>query len=166
MVKDPSEYLQCLWLKVCWNIELQLWFDFEQVLAAGDMCAICQEKMHAPIALRCNHIFCEDCVSEWWVLCSKMHSILIIFAFMMNMSLRMVTLSWRIDLVEWFGFIILWVMWESGCQLFTFLTYDHCGRFERERTCPLCRAVVRSVGLRSYGDGSTSLLIQLFWGSM
>ncbi|KAH9619294.1 hypothetical protein KSS87_021554 [Heliosperma pusillum] len=37
----------------------------EQVTAAGDMCAICQEKMHAPILLRCKHIFCEDCVSEW-----------------------------------------------------------------------------------------------------
>lgn len=71
----------------------------EEVLAAGDMCAICQEKMHAPISLRCKHIFCEDCVSEW---------------------------------------------------------------FERERTCPLCRAVVKSAGLRSFGDGSTSLFIQLF----
>ncbi|CAM6128425.1 unnamed protein product [Calypogeia fissa] len=71
----------------------------EEVSAAGDMCAICQEKMHAPISLRCKHIFCEDCVSEW---------------------------------------------------------------FERERTCPLCRAVVKSAGLRSFGDGSTSLFIQIF----
>lgn len=38
-----------------------------QVNAAGDLCAICQEKMHAPILLRCKHIFCEDCVSEWLV---------------------------------------------------------------------------------------------------
>jgi hypothetical protein len=38
-----------------------------QVTAAGDLCAICQEKMHSPILLRCKHIFCEDCVSEWWV---------------------------------------------------------------------------------------------------
>ncbi|CAK9213405.1 unnamed protein product [Sphagnum troendelagicum] len=71
----------------------------EEVLAAGDMCAICQEKMHAPISLCCKHVFCEDCVSEW---------------------------------------------------------------FERERTCPLCRAVVKLAGLRSYGDGSTNLFIQLF----
>ncbi|KAF3682438.1 putative exocyst complex component 5-like isoform X1 [Capsicum annuum] len=71
----------------------------EQVNAAGDLCAICQEKMHAPILLRCKHIFCEDCVSEW---------------------------------------------------------------FERERTCPLCRALVRPADLRSYGDGSTSLFLQLF----
>lgn len=71
----------------------------EQVNAAGDMCAICQEKMHAPILLRCKHIFCEDCVSEW---------------------------------------------------------------FERERTCPLCRALVKPADLRSFGDGSTSLFFQLF----
>ncbi|KAL6146370.1 hypothetical protein ACLB2K_057050 [Fragaria x ananassa] len=71
----------------------------EQVVAAGDLCAICQEKMHAPILLRCKHIFCEDCVSEW---------------------------------------------------------------FERERTCPLCRALVKPADLRSFGDGSTSLFFQLF----
>nr|GME08760.1 RING finger and transmembrane domain-containing protein 2 [Ipomoea batatas] len=71
----------------------------EQVIAAGDLCAICQEKMHAPILLRCKHIFCEDCVSEW---------------------------------------------------------------FERERTCPLCRALVKPADLKSFGDGSTSLFFQLF----
>ncbi|KAF4363149.1 hypothetical protein F8388_011539 [Cannabis sativa] len=71
----------------------------EQVSAAGDLCAICQEKMHAPILLRCKHIFCEDCVSEW---------------------------------------------------------------FERERTCPLCRALVKPAGIKSYGDGATSLYFQLF----
>lgn len=71
----------------------------EQVNAAGDLCAICQEKMHAPILLRCKHIFCEDCVSEW---------------------------------------------------------------FERERTCPLCRALVKPADLRSFGDGSTSLFFQIF----
>ncbi|KAM7491808.1 hypothetical protein LguiA_034729 [Lonicera macranthoides] len=71
----------------------------DQVTAAGDMCAICQEKMHAPVLLCCKHIFCEDCVSEW---------------------------------------------------------------FERERTCPLCRAFVRPAELQSYGDGSTSLFFQLF----
>ncbi|KAH7564703.1 hypothetical protein JRO89_XS09G0008600 [Xanthoceras sorbifolium] len=40
----------------------------EQVNAAGDMCAICQEKIHAPVLLRCKHVFCEDCVSEWSIL--------------------------------------------------------------------------------------------------
>lgn len=36
------------------------------------------------------------------------------------------------------------------------------GRFERERTCPLCRALVKPADLRSFGDGSTSLFFQLF----
>ncbi|KAI7736856.1 hypothetical protein M8C21_013612 [Ambrosia artemisiifolia] len=71
----------------------------EQVSEAGDLCAICQEKMQAPILLRCKHIFCEDCVSEW---------------------------------------------------------------FERERTCPLCRALVRPADIRTFGDGSTSLFFQVF----
>ncbi|KAE8806348.1 RING finger and transmembrane domain-containing protein 2-like [Hordeum vulgare] len=71
----------------------------EQAIAAGDMCAICQEKMYVPVLLRCKHIFCEDCVSEW---------------------------------------------------------------FERERTCPLCRALVKPADIRSFGDGSTSLFFQLF----
>ena len=35
-------------------------------------------------------------------------------------------------------------------------------RFERERTCPLCRALVKPADLRSFGDGSTSLFFQLF----
>ncbi|KAG5600379.1 hypothetical protein H5410_031749 [Solanum commersonii] len=39
----------------------------EQVNAAGDLCAICQEKVNTPILLCCKHIFCEDCVSEWLV---------------------------------------------------------------------------------------------------
>ncbi|KAJ0788983.1 putative transcription factor C2H2 family [Helianthus annuus] len=71
----------------------------EQVIEAGDLCAICREKMQVPVLLRCKHIFCEDCVSEW---------------------------------------------------------------FERERTCPLCRSVVKPAGIRSFGDGSTSLFFQWF----
>uniref|UniRef100_A0A452Y3Y3 RING-type domain-containing protein n=1 Tax=Aegilops tauschii subsp. strangulata TaxID=200361 RepID=A0A452Y3Y3_AEGTS len=71
----------------------------EQVLAAGDLCAICQEKMHTPILLQCKHIFCEDCASEW---------------------------------------------------------------LERERTCPLCRALVKPGDIRSFSDGSTTLFFQLF----
>ncbi|KAI3676337.1 hypothetical protein L1987_85943 [Smallanthus sonchifolius] len=71
----------------------------EQVTAAGDLCAICQEKLRSPIVLRCKHIFCEECVSEW---------------------------------------------------------------FDRERTCPLCRALVKPADIKSYSDGSTSLFFQFF----
>lgn len=34
--------------------------------------------------------------------------------------------------------------------------------FERERTCPMCRAVAKPAGLASFKDASTSLLPQLF----
>jgi len=34
--------------------------------------------------------------------------------------------------------------------------------FEREKTCPLCRANIPTAGTRSHSDGTTSLLIQLF----
>jgi len=71
----------------------------EEVAEVGDMCAICQEKMIAPVKLNCSHIFCEACVSEW---------------------------------------------------------------FEKNRTCPLCRAVVKCTGHGRHTDGGTSLLFQLF----
>ncbi|KAK9054983.1 hypothetical protein SSX86_026062 [Deinandra increscens subsp. villosa] len=38
----------------------------EQVTTAGDLCTICQEKLRSPIVLQCKHIFCEECVSEWF----------------------------------------------------------------------------------------------------
>ncbi|XP_052298364.1 uncharacterized protein LOC127902666 isoform X1 [Citrus sinensis] len=34
--------------------------------------------------------------------------------------------------------------------------------FERERACPLCRALVKAADLISFGDGSTSLFFQIF----
>eukprot|EP01133_Synstelium_polycarpum_P000247 gene247-300_t len=71
----------------------------QQVAAVGDLCAICQEKMISPIVLRCDHLFCEDCVSQW---------------------------------------------------------------FEREKTCPLCRAAIATAGNRTHSDGTTSLLLVLF----
>ncbi|CAI5464878.1 unnamed protein product [Closterium sp. Yama58-4] len=71
----------------------------DEVAAAGNMCAICQEHMTGPVTLRCRHVFCDECVSEW---------------------------------------------------------------FERERTCPLCRMLVKPAGLRSFSDANTSLLVQLF----
>ncbi|KAL6508109.1 hypothetical protein OROGR_024304 [Orobanche gracilis] len=46
------------------NIHYGAYATGEQVIAAGDLCAICQEKLQSPVLLRCKHIFCEDCVSE------------------------------------------------------------------------------------------------------
>ncbi|OEL15865.1 RING finger and transmembrane domain-containing protein 2, partial [Dichanthelium oligosanthes] len=99
------------------------------VLAAGDMCAICQEKMHVPVLLRCKHIFCEDCVSE----CSEF---------------KILVINFTCDSPIWLS--------TSDNVLFA------ASRFERERTCPLCRALVKPADIRSFGDGSTSLFFQLF----
>jgi len=77
----------------------------EEVAEAGNLCAICHEGMKTPVMLPCAHVFCDDCVAEW---------------------------------------------------------FDHAGEAQ-ERTCPLCRAVVKSQGLKStYGDGTTGLMLQIF----
>ncbi|VAH15677.1 unnamed protein product [Triticum turgidum subsp. durum] len=55
-----------------------------------------------------------------------------------------------------FTFIHIW-KFQLMIVLFCF-----CSRFERERTCPLCRALVKPADIRSFGDGSTSLFFQLF----
>lgn len=54
-------------------------------------------------------------------------------------------------------------VWCDWCPQLTIMWHHLCSRFERERTCPLCRALVRPADLRSFGDGSTSLFFQLFW---
>jgi len=72
----------------------------EQVAENGEStCSICQDEMTNPICLACSHLFCEDCVAEW---------------------------------------------------------------FEREKTCPICRAVVKTAGNHMYSDGGTSMIVQLF----
>ncbi|GJS56322.1 cell division protein FtsY homolog, chloroplastic [Tanacetum coccineum] len=52
---------------------------YHEAAAGRDMCAICQEKMQAPILLCCSHIFCEDCVSEcslkWPYLLGQNHNL-------------------------------------------------------------------------------------------
>ncbi|CAL0319604.1 unnamed protein product [Lupinus luteus] len=37
-----------------------------QVNDAGDICAICHDRMYAPTQLLCKHMFCEDCVCQWF----------------------------------------------------------------------------------------------------
>jgi len=29
-------------------------------------CTICQEKLTRPILLPCNHLFCDECITEWF----------------------------------------------------------------------------------------------------
>ncbi|KAL1337376.1 hypothetical protein AAHE18_10G134600 [Arachis hypogaea] len=99
LVEKIQNFFSALRLLSGRKVQYGVYATKEQVKSAGDMCAICQEKMRAPLLLHCKHLFCEECVSEW---------------------------------------------------------------LERERTCPLCRANVKSADLLTYGDGSTSILCQLF----
>ena len=88
--------------KQCWSAEGAAYgtpASAEDVAECGDCCAICQERYERPVRLGCEHVFCEECVGEW---------------------------------------------------------------FERERTCPLCRATVASAGAKSYGDGGTVMYAHVF----
>ncbi|OIV96887.1 hypothetical protein TanjilG_00469 [Lupinus angustifolius] len=48
-------------------LTFKLSYALEKVNDAGDLCAICHERMYAPTQLLCKHIFCEDCVCQWSV---------------------------------------------------------------------------------------------------
>ncbi|EQC29106.1 hypothetical protein SDRG_13137 [Saprolegnia diclina VS20] len=34
--------------------------------AGNPECSICYDAMHTPVQLRCSHMFCEECVCEWF----------------------------------------------------------------------------------------------------
>ncbi|XP_061836057.2 E3 ubiquitin-protein ligase RNFT2 [Nerophis lumbriciformis] len=38
----------------------------QQCSEAGDVCAICQAHFRDPVALLCQHVFCDDCLSSWF----------------------------------------------------------------------------------------------------
>ncbi|XP_066545819.1 E3 ubiquitin-protein ligase RNFT2 isoform X1 [Amia ocellicauda] len=38
----------------------------QQCSEAGDVCAICQAEFREPVALMCQHVFCEECVCLWF----------------------------------------------------------------------------------------------------
>ncbi|PKA58606.1 hypothetical protein AXF42_Ash008893 [Apostasia shenzhenica] len=65
IVEKVQSFVAALKALSCKEVHYGSYATAEQVIAAGDLCAICQEKMQIPILLQCKHIFCEDCVSEW-----------------------------------------------------------------------------------------------------
>jgi E3 ubiquitin-protein ligase RNFT1 len=36
-----------------------------QMACAGRQCPICQDPPREPLQLRCGHVFCDTCISEW-----------------------------------------------------------------------------------------------------
>ncbi|KAG7480909.1 hypothetical protein MATL_G00061250 [Megalops atlanticus] len=38
----------------------------QQCSEAGDVCAICQAEFRDPVALLCQHVFCEECLCLWF----------------------------------------------------------------------------------------------------
>ncbi|KAJ8286026.1 hypothetical protein GJAV_G00033670 [Gymnothorax javanicus] len=38
----------------------------QQCTEAGDVCAICQAEFRDPVALMCQHVFCEECLCLWF----------------------------------------------------------------------------------------------------
>jgi len=38
----------------------------QETLESGNECVICRDAYVTPIKLECNHIFCEDCIEEWF----------------------------------------------------------------------------------------------------
>jgi hypothetical protein len=90
----------------------------------------------------------------------------VIFKLMDGRVLGFILLAWSLfhcDLIAWVLLKACSLHSADNCVWFLMVGFTVLNnRFERERTCPLCRAVVKSAGLRSYGDGSTNLFIQLF----
>lgn len=38
----------------------------EDIEKTGDQCAICHDTYTTPVLLKCNHIFCENCIGSWF----------------------------------------------------------------------------------------------------
>uniref|UniRef100_A0A803QBJ8 RING-type domain-containing protein n=1 Tax=Cannabis sativa TaxID=3483 RepID=A0A803QBJ8_CANSA len=84
------------------------------------------------------------------------------------LSLKKYTMGHMQHLSRSMQLVIFVLFVKKRCMLLSYfckhIFYEDCVSewFERERTCPLCRALVKPADLRSFGDGSTSLFLQLF----
>uniref|UniRef100_K3X9N8 RING-type domain-containing protein n=1 Tax=Globisporangium ultimum (strain ATCC 200006 / CBS 805.95 / DAOM BR144) TaxID=431595 RepID=K3X9N8_GLOUD len=49
------------------GLEYGVYVSHEDLAEAGNPdCSICYESMHLPVKLSCSHMFCEECVMEWF----------------------------------------------------------------------------------------------------
>lgn len=49
------------------GLEFGVYVSHEELAEADSLdCSICYEEMHQPVKLSCSHMFCEECVMEWF----------------------------------------------------------------------------------------------------
>jgi hypothetical protein len=49
------------------GLEFGVYVAHEELVEAGSPdCSICYETMRQPVKLACSHMFCEECVTEWF----------------------------------------------------------------------------------------------------
>ncbi|CEG36779.1 hypothetical protein L916_17454 [Plasmopara halstedii] len=49
------------------GLEFGVYVPHDEVVESGSPdCSICYERMRQPVKLACSHIFCEECVTEWF----------------------------------------------------------------------------------------------------
>ncbi|KAL3672285.1 hypothetical protein V7S43_002944 [Phytophthora oleae] len=49
------------------GLEFGVYVSHDELVEAGSPdCSICYETMHQPVKLACSHMFCEECVTEWF----------------------------------------------------------------------------------------------------
>ncbi|OQR97181.1 hypothetical protein THRCLA_07081 [Thraustotheca clavata] len=52
---------------ISFNLEYGVYISPSELLEAGNPeCSICYDTMQTPVQLRCSHMFCEECVCEWF----------------------------------------------------------------------------------------------------
>jgi len=49
------------------GLDYGIYVSKEEIIEAGSPdCSICYEMMQSPVKLSCSHMFCEECVMEWF----------------------------------------------------------------------------------------------------
>ncbi|KUF92935.1 hypothetical protein AM588_10003859 [Phytophthora nicotianae] len=49
------------------GLEFGVYVTHDELVEAGSPdCSICYETMRQPVKLACSHMFCEECVTEWF----------------------------------------------------------------------------------------------------